>query len=281
MKSLKKPTMKVEDIYCLCSEDFRNEDLVERFHLYKKNVIEASNTFDELAVKHETHKMRDKAINVGIVSGDELKKIYTQKFSPKNSIGKKYYSEILAIPQNNLCPLCGARIVSTLDHYLAKSKYPSLVVTPNNLIAACRDCNFDKSDLMFTSKEDETLHPYFDNIDDHRWVYCDIIESYPIGFKYSIKMVETIDKTLYKRIKNHFEVFNLELLYSIKASEMISGIETMLRRLYARTDKEAVRLQIEEDMISREIKSLNSWQSAFYRGIYHSEWFFDEWLRGG
>lgn len=279
MKSLKKPNMNVEDIFCLCSKDFRDDDLVARLLSCKTGVIEASNTFNELAEKHETHKMREKAIIEGIVSGDELKKIYTQKFSAKNSIGKKYYSEILAIPQNNLCPLCGARIVSTLDHYLAKSKYPSLVVTPNNLIAACRDCNFDKSDIEFTSKEDETLHPYFDNIEDHRWVYCDIIESDPIGFKYSIKMVGTTDETLYTRIQNHFEVFNLGLLYSIKASEMISGIETMLKRLYARAGKEAVRLQIEEDMISREMKSLNSWQSAFYRGIYYSEWFFTEWLK--
>lgn len=279
MKSLNKPDIKVEDIYCLCAKNFRDENLVARLLSCKKNIIEASDYFDKLAKEHETYKMNEEIINKGIVSDKELKNVYTKKFAKPNSIGKKYYSEILAIPKNNLCPLCGTRIVSTLDHYLAKSKYPSLVVTPNNLIAVCRDCNFDKSDLVFVSSDDETLHPYYDNIENHRWIYCDIIESEPIGFKYSVKIIDTFDKKMYKRIQNHFEIFQLGRLFSIKASELIFGIETMLRRLYSRAGEEAVRLQIEEDMLSQEAVSLNSWQSAFYRGIYNSEWFFTDWIR--
>ncbi len=279
MKSLNKPDIKVEDIYCLCAKNFQDEDLVERLLSCEKSIVDASNSFDKLAMKHETYKMDEKVANKGIVSDKELKKVYTQKLAGHNSIGRKYYSEILAIPQNNLCPLCGTRIVSTLDHYLAKSKYPSLVVTPNNLIAACRDCNFDKSDIEFVSSDYETLHPYYDNIECHRWIYCDIIEGDPIGFKYSVKMIDTFDKTLYNRIQKHFEIFKLGRLYSIKASELIFGIETMLKRLYARAGEDAVRFQIEEEMLSRETISLNSWQSAFYRGIYNSEWFFTDWIR--
>ena len=279
MRALSKPDIQVEDIFCLCAQNFRDENLVARLLSCKKDIVAASNSFNELAMKHETFKMSEKVANKGIVTDTELKKLYTHKLASQNSIGRKCYSEILAIPQNNLCPLCGARIVSTLDHYLAKSKYPSLAVTPNNLIASCRDCNFDKSDTVFGSSTDETLHPYYDNIEDHRWIFCDIFESNPIGFKYSVKMIDNDDKLLYKRIRNHFEIFNLGRLYSIKASEMISGIEIMLKRLYAHAGEEAVRRQIKEDMISRETVSLNSWQSAFYRGIHNSEWFFTNWIK--
>lgn len=279
MKHLKKPDIMVEDIYCVCSRDFRDKDLVARLLSCKAGIAEASEKFEELATKHETYKMKEKVSNEGIVTGEELKKIYTQKFAAKNSVGKSYYSEILAIPDNHKCPLCGARDVSTLDHYLAKSSFPSLVLSPNNLVAACRDCNFDKSDNVFTSNENETLHPYYDYIEEKIWVYCNIIESDPVGFKYGIQMADATDITLYKRIKNHFEIFNLELLYSIKACEMFYGIESMLKRLYTRAGKEAVRLQIEEDMLSWETKSINSWQSALYRGINNSGWFFTEWLK--
>jgi tagatose-1,6-bisphosphate aldolase non-catalytic subunit AgaZ/GatZ len=84
---------------------------------------------------------------------------------------------------------------------------------------------------------------------------------------------------MYNRVQKHFEIFKLGRLYSIKASELIFGIETMLKRLYARAGEDAVRFQIEEEMRSRETISLNSWQSAFYRGIYNSEWFYTDWIR--
>lgn len=278
MRPLDKPDINVEDIFCACSEHFRDKDLVNRLLSCKDSIVKISSDFDKLATEHETYKMDESIANKGVVTDKELKKVYTEKMAAPNSIGKKYYSQILAMPHNELCPLCGARMVSTLDHYLPKAKYPSLSVTPTNLIAACRDCNFDKSDIEFTSSDDETLHPYYDNIENHRWLFCDVMESNPISFKYGIKMMDTTDEILFQRITNHFDTFNLGKLYSVKASEMISGIESMLKRLYSRAGESAVRLQIEEDMLSRELLSLNSWQSAFYRGIHNSKWFFSEWI---
>ncbi len=279
MKSLKKPNLKVDDIYCLCSKDFRDKDLVKRLLESEENVIKASENFDKLAIVHETYKMQEDVTCRGVVSDKELINLYIQKLVPKKSVGREYYDYILAMPYNNICPLCGARIVSTIDHYLPKTHYPSLSVIPNNLIPSCRDCNHEKHDIKFKSKEDETLHPYFDNIENHRWVFCDVIEDDPISFKYSIKMIDSKDEMIYKRIRNHFKVLNLDVLYAIKACDIISGIEVMLKKLYKKTGVDAVREQIKEDMESYEVKSLNSWQSAFYRGVYSSEWFFDVWLK--
>ena len=149
MKPLNKPNIKVEDIYSICVENFRDKGLVNRLISCEDKIVKASNTFEGMAINHETYKFNEEIADKGIVTNKELKSIYTKKLAAPKSIGKKYYSELLSIPQNNICPLCGTRIVSTLDHYLAKSKYPSLAVTPCNLIASCRDCNFDKLDIYF------------------------------------------------------------------------------------------------------------------------------------
>ena len=58
--------------------------------------------------------------------------------------GRKYYDKIKAIPKYSKCPFCGVGIVSTLDHYLPKTKYPTYALTPVNLIACCADCNKNK-----------------------------------------------------------------------------------------------------------------------------------------
>lgn len=278
MRKLIKPNIKTEEIYSKCSRKFRDRSLVQRLLSCENSIIETSNRFDELAELHKTYRMIESLADNGVVTSKELRKIYTDKMATKGSIGREDYDRILTIPKNNICPLCGTRVVSTLDHYLPKSKYPSLSVTPNNLIAACRDCNVAKSDTVFVSNYDETLHPYYDNIEKHRWLFCEVIESSPISFKYSIEMIDTADDLLFRRTKNHFETFKLGELYSVKAAEMISGIEYMLKRLYKSSGKKAVLKQIQEDMQSREQIAINSWEAAFYRGILKSEWFIDKWI---
>ena len=40
--------------------------------------------------------------------------------------------------------MCHTSEVDTLDHYLPKSKYPSLSINPLNLIPICNKCNKTK-----------------------------------------------------------------------------------------------------------------------------------------
>ncbi|TGA97710.1 hypothetical protein E4665_11460 [Sporolactobacillus shoreae] len=71
-------------------------------------------------------------------------KVYTQKMVPKSQLGRPYYDLFLSLPPNEKCPYCGQKKVSTLDHFLPKSVYTPLIVTPTNLVPSCKDCNTEK-----------------------------------------------------------------------------------------------------------------------------------------
>lgn len=55
---------------------------------------------------------------------------------------------LMSLANTGKCPICGIGQASTLDHYLAKTIYPTYAVTPYNLVPVCKDCNFAKSDSI-------------------------------------------------------------------------------------------------------------------------------------
>ncbi|WP_422778067.1 HNH endonuclease [Pseudomonas shirazensis] len=73
-----------------------------------------------------------------------------------------------------LCPMCGQRIVATVDHYLPQSRFPTLNLTSANLIPVCSDCNRRKLASVPAIAEDQTLHPYFDDLGNERRLMADI-----------------------------------------------------------------------------------------------------------
>ncbi|MFJ9642166.1 hypothetical protein [Streptomyces sp. NPDC101206] len=66
--------------------------------------------------------------------------------------------------------LCGHGIADTLNHQLPKIVYPLLAVAPLNLVPACRGCNSHRSELAPRTAEEQTLHPYCDDLGDHVWL---------------------------------------------------------------------------------------------------------------
>ncbi len=54
--------------------------------------------------------------------------LYDKKFVRDG--GRIFYNKIMKIPPFSRCPFCGVRRVSTLDHYLAKTEYPTFAITP-------------------------------------------------------------------------------------------------------------------------------------------------------
>ena len=274
-----KPDFDLKEVYLKCTESFRDIGLVTRLSSCTEQIVDAANVFEALAEKNEAFKMVEEVAGRGSITAKELIKMYTQKFSKKGSVGRPYYDRILLIPKDCLCPMCGVRGVSTIDHYLPKSVIPSLAIAPSNLLPSCWECNITKNDEMGDSHDKELIHPYFDDISSIRWLVCDIIEGNQIIFKYSVSCENVSDVTLYKRLLNHFEVFELGKLFKIKAANMFSGIEKRLKDLYNKKGARAVKHHIQEDLSSYEHVCENSWQSAFYRGLLSSDWFYEIWLK--
>lgn len=198
------------------------------------------------------------------VPTESLSKLYNEKFVPKKAPGRQYYDVILNQPKLGICPICGVRTVHTLDHYLPKSKYPTLSVTPLNLVPCCRDCNSDKQSYSFVSDEDAPLNPYFDDISSERWLTVTIRADQ--GIIYDVACPPSWSNHLKNRVKNHIKLYKLISLYATKAAQEINECIKLWQIIYWHSS-DALKCYFSEMRDSAESNDLNSWRAALYRGL--------------
>src|SRR5690606_22514663 len=109
------------------------------------------------------------------------------------------------------------------DHFLPKSEYPSYSITPTNLIPSCRDCNTDKKQSYPTGSNDQTFHPYFDEVDNECWIKAELRKTEPLSFQYKvIRPVDWIDSK-FQRAHSHFNGYNINQLFSNEANRELTG----------------------------------------------------------
>ena len=153
-------------------------------------------------------------------------RVYDGRMAAQGSPGRAIYDAIKVGSPNGLCPLCGQRVVATLDHYLPKSRYAALAVNPANLIPACSDCNKAKSNAV-----DDTLHPYYDNIENELWLRAELKEIRPASVSFLVDPPASWTPVFADRVTRHFRVFGLNRLYAVHAAQNISGMQWRLSRL--------------------------------------------------
>jgi hypothetical protein len=167
----------------------------------------------------------------GCVTTLEMVRLYDWRFARKGSPGRAIYDAIFSAA--NRCPLCGHGTVSTLDHHLPKTQYPALAVTPLNLVPACSDCNKNKINFVPVSSADETLHPYFDDVEDDTWLVAKVIEVAPAALRFRVQAPAYWSAILAERVRRHFRMLNLSHLYGAQSATEISNIRHYLRVLHA------------------------------------------------
>lgn len=280
MWKLDKPDIKAGSTFRKCISRVRNPDLKSRLESVCQDIVVAS---EEYNIKAELISLNEilPSDNVGgVVSVNEMKSVYSQRMVGKNSPGRRIYDEIISSPKNGVCPFCGHRIASTLDHYLPKSRYPSLTVAPLNLIPSCSECNRLKLDSIPDTQEDLSIHPYYDNIEDDRWLYAEVIEVKPASISFYVKPPIHWSEINRVRIGNHFELLELNDLYISQAAQELTNIRYYLAQLYNSAGPEAVRDHLVDMTETRIHANINSWQSATYEAWSANDWFveggFDE-----
>ena len=278
MIKLNKPQIEQKSIVDDCIDTMRECEKKQKLCKSKDEIIKVSKQYDELAKNESLSKMCRKYETEAGASKEDLISLYDNKFSKKGQLARKYYNKIILLAPNGRCPQCGQREVRTLDHYLPKSKYPLLAITPYNLIPCCSDCNKDKLDESFQSRETETIHPYYDDFNDEVWLKAILVEQEPVSFEFFVHKPESWEELKYARAKNHFEVFALNNLYKPYAAELITGEGGWINRLFQNCGEEIAKQEI-LDRISDEHKlRKNTWKAAVYEAIYGSKWFWKEYL---
>jgi 5-methylcytosine-specific restriction endonuclease McrA len=141
MRKLEKPTDLPTEVFLECISNYRDKDLKTRLSSYTDEIKRVAETYEKKVQNASLHTLATQDKEDGVVKKSDMIDVYKNKFSKKGQPGRTYYDKLMAIPKSKKCPLCGQRVVSSLDHHLPKTKYPVLSVTPVNLVPACSDCN--------------------------------------------------------------------------------------------------------------------------------------------
>lgn len=272
MRRLDKPTESAEDVFLDCISLVRNPNLKARLTACKDLITEAAAEFNNKVTTGEVHTIIRESLVNGNLTSKELENIYSRMLM-KDSPCRKLYDKLLSAPAYGTCPLCSHRLVTTIDHYLPKALYPRLAVVPINLIPACTDCNRKKLSTYPKSPEEETLHPYYDNIENETWLKARVLHSFPTVIQYEVYPPSKWDALLAGRVKYHFESLELNKFYSTLAAVELSHINFRLNSILETSGAQGVHKYLLEAEETRSHDNLNSWQTAMYHATAEDRWF--------
>ncbi|AZP22819.1 hypothetical protein EJC51_46375 [Streptomyces aquilus] len=278
MWPLTPPSRSAPDVYrqCISNANAGNRAILD---LYEDSVAQASTTYDQVCRDQQLHTLPGTAFrppcppltdDAAKQHADLLENVYTQRLAGERGPGRPIYDELRASARR--CPLCGIGMVTTLDHHLPKTKYQYLAVTPTNLLPACADCNKKKSNTAPVTTDEQTLHPYFDNIDQDIWLTATVTEQVPCTVQFAVTAPAHWPHALTRRVEGHFRAFGLGELYALQAGDQLVGFHHLFTEL-AQRGAETLRTHLTESADSQAAERRNHWQTAMYRALSLSTWF--------
>ncbi len=273
MRVIDKPEDDPKDVFLTCISRVRNVNLKDRLNLVADSVSEVAEEFDQNGMNKSFYRLNEHDNIAGVVTKNEMEKVYTSRMAKTGTPGRPYYEKLKSSAPHAICPLCGHRTVSTLDHYLPKTHFPSLSVVPFNLVPACSDCNKLKLSVVPKTTEEQTLHPYYDDATSEQWLFAEVIEDTPVSIRFFVKDIDEWSDVLNARIKTHFNIYDLGSLYISQAGTELANIRLQLNNILEKSSAENVREHLLESFQSRNNNHRNSWQTAMYIAMADNEWF--------
>ncbi len=269
MRKVSPPSFNVTTTLAACAASIRDVTLSGRLTSIGGALASAESSYIGLAQGAMLYSVTATAGIAGHVTTDEMGRVYKGTFV-KSKGTRHMYDAIKKGTKNDICPLCGQRDVSTLDHYLPWTAHPSFAVTPANLVPSCSDCNKAKLTYVATAEADQLIHPYFDDLDHSQWIFARVMSGTPSALLFEAAPPQDWPEIRKRRAVNHFTKLGLGRLYGAHAAEELLNIRHALDRLGA---EQAVQLHLTEQWHSRSAVHLNSWSTAAYQAWALSRWF--------
>jgi hypothetical protein len=272
MWSLPEPRISATTLYDTCTTGLQNVQLSQKLNLPKPLVEGAYATYVKFANAGLLHQFpRSEAI--GEVTRHDMSSLYENRLARLGSPGRQAYDLILNGPRNGRCPLCGHRRVSTLDHHLPQSRYAAVALYPLNLVPACKDCNFTKRQTTSATEEQNTLHPYFDNVEEDRWLRATLTEAAPVSFSFHVIPPLSWPVALGNRVRYHFVTFRLGQLYALEAADEMATVQHSIDNLLQAGGAASVRAHLEDEARRLNITRSNWWRTTMYEALAASDWY--------
>lgn len=270
MRSLPRPSRSSRDVLAACLSRMRNSPRRTQFSA----LADAFEAADVAYIRHgETSALfQMQAVETAPLGRDDLLFLF-ESMRRQGTPARDIYDELRSNNWRGLCPLCSQGVPESLDHYLEKAIHFGLAVTPLNLISSCMRCNHARSIANVEQAEEQTLHPYFDQCDDERWLSCDVLETDPISLTFRAAPPETWPELKRARVSNHFEVLKLGVLYATHGAVELTGKRALFDNLAVAESAAGLTRHLLSEANARLQSERNSWQGALYFGLSASEWF--------
>lgn len=272
MKKIAKPIFKVREVFLECISTVNNATLKTNLTDCVDILEDAETDFESKFLLNNIHQINQNSVITAPIGKKEMKTVYDYRMRQTEIPRREYYDKLFSSAPYGKCPLCSVREVDTLDHYLPKSKYPIFAVTPVNLIPSCFKCNIEKSISYPTSSEEQTLNPYYDDIENEEWLNAVVLQTSPISFHYFINPPDHWPQILKDRVINHFQSYNINELFSSHANEEFRGSKKQLVNLY-NDDQSLLVHHLTESYLSKIDLGINSWQAVLYKTLLNDNWF--------
>lgn len=280
MRSLPRPLEDVDDFFQLCVSRIKNQDLKQRLHAARPVVVAAAADFVAKATATQLHQLRPHVGAGPTVSTLEMVAVYTGRMAKAGQPGRAVYDRLRLAPADGLCPLCGQRPVDSLDHHLPKQQFPALAVVPANLVPACFACNKLKETYVPASAQQETFHPYFDDVSRETWLVATVLPTQPAAVMFAAQPPAVWPALLQQRATHHLRRFELGALYTAQAAVELTNIRFSLGEVYAAGGAGGVQEHLDREARSRRHHCLNSWQTALYTALAADCWYCGGGFRG-
>lgn len=270
MRRISKPELHVEAIVNCCAATLQNDDLKARILSSLHELVAFEASYGNLAEQISLYTIPE-ATHVCEVTALEMKNLYDRTFVRKSGPTRDLYDKLI-LSANGICPLCQQRTVSTLDHHLPKAYHPAFAVTPINLVPACKDCNTDSGSRRPQLSTEQSIHPYFHDVNDDVWLFARVIEVSPPVVEFYTSPPNDWPLSKQEIVTRHFIDFKLASLYSIHAAAELINVFTDIEISQDFT-YEGIRNFLLKKAQGRRRFVKNNWQAAMYQAVADSEWF--------
>lgn len=272
MRVISKPTINPAIIFSKCLNSINSRTQRNKFRRVKNRIITESKDFDNKASVGTLYTITTHDDVLGIVTKDEMKKLYTEQMVPiKKKKGRKIYDRLMSLAPLNICPFCGIGTVRTLDHYLPKAKFPTYSVLSYNLIPCCMECNKDKSTDYAIVQEKQTLHPYYDDYTGEQWLFAKVEQTSPVSIRFFVNAPNEWDFIEKSRVEVHFIEYNLGKRFSIQSSNELANLKEEF--ILFSLNKDDIKKELNKKATIFKNRHLNSWESALYQALAESDWY--------
>lgn len=277
MKRLPRPNFSPGDIYASCVSGVSGADLAIRFNVATADILALAQLYENRASSNELYLFPSSpwghgaALTLGELTKDELTSLYTNQMAKSGQPARSYYDRIKSLAPLGKCPYCGFGQVSTLDHFLSKSRYPSFSVLPINLIPACTDCNKGKGAEVLDA-QNQIPHPYFEgvSIETDTWLYASVQETMPATAMFLVNPPNSWSVELARRVINYAHDLKLTSRFAIEAASELASLSDFLSQLVTNQrigEYLGMIAQVERD------NRRNSWKAALYQALSESAWY--------